>query len=116
MAKELEPVKLIRISVFLSKNGLSWREREWICEAKKLIFVLKRYEDGEVQATKHIKKAEIFNIDSTIILNQSHIAYTVFSHPEDVEETKTLLLKKVTKLALEFQSDANALVAHLNLN
>ena len=112
---KMEPTKLIRVKVLLHKGGLKWTENEWVCEPKKLVFVLKRYEGEELMSTKRINKSEIFRTDSTFILNQNHIDFSMFSLPENVEETKAILLNKVTKVALDYQESINAMVGYLNL-
>ena len=110
----MENRKIILIFIELTNKGIVWHEHNCNIEEKKSIYVITRkFEYDGTIITKYIKKDELFKIIVPAINSTRQIMYKTYCYPEDVEETKELLLERVKKTVLNYKTEIDDLIKYL---
>lgn len=103
-------MKLLRISLSLTKRGFEWKLMERESTEKASTFMIEPIEAGD--AKRRMPKENIMRPERWIA-DQTLIEYSIWCFPEQEQEAKNLLNEKVLQTAMTIKSEWDKVAAHL---
>jgi len=106
-------MKILKVSISLTKNGFTTTISEYEASEKKLIYTLTRtLDDGfeDITINKRIPKEDLMVLKSTMNQSTNFIGYYIYTFPEDIDEATDKIRGEIIKTLKNFNDEINLLL------